>query len=595
MASTTPTTIADVWNNGAVNGYNNTNMTNYGWWTNGGPSDQQPDGRTTESIVANYNLQLEAKGSHNIDIGFERQQPIWATTARDNSYPNQFYTAGRISTTDPTAIADGVAGKYIMFNATDKVDGTAALSASTYANFFPQYHQYIGADQSKVRNPTNSLWINDLWTINSNWILMGGLRYDNMKITDATGTRVDSKMVSPRFEIKWDVNGDQKRLVNFSYGQFRGLYSARFYRTFTEGRRNTEVIKYWNKGVGAFDLSQVTDPTNYSDHSFVSSGMFKMDPNYKPELNTEMVLGFTRSYDTGGHWKMSAVLRKWKDMTYVPGTPAITNVTSPYTTLTTNSFIRTLTNDPDAHRYYKGIEFEWLAPLTADLTFGGNYVFSRTTANSDFGDATGFTALQTPTLAGFWRPQFDAAGISRDNYMPDGQTSLSRNHVLKAYLTYKMDRGRTRSSVALQGTYLGGGKVNLTNPQSISDPNGYNFSLVPDPNHILNELPPTSYTRFFNGRGEFSQPDTWSLNLQYNLEIKLQGTLRVFTNLSVNNILNSILPYAETISGSGTVRTQAQINQGFRTSTTTNYGIATSNGANFVGARNVALDLGIKF
>lgn len=571
-----------------VNAYYNSPMTSFGWLTAGGGSDTQPDKRTTESFWANYNINVDWHGTHSIDLGLERQQPIWGTVSRNNSYPDQFTAPGRIS---PSYSDPALAGRYIVFPFGSTIDGYAYTDVNDYyvQGLVPTYTRFFGADQADVKNPTDSLYVNDLWTLNNHWSVMAGLRYDRMQLKDAKGTRVDSKMISPRFEVKWDVNGDQKRLVNLTYGQFRGLFNARFYRTSVEGRRNNQETYLWTAGTGMqlVDYAAVTNPANYGLlTSFVNSDMYSVDHNWKPECNTEITLGYRRSYDTGGFWRATYVHRKWTDLTN-----AFPDLSQPLTItdgpLSLVTYMRTMRNDSDAKREYNGFEFEFSAPLTAHLTFGGNFVFSSLKGDNVYGDGTGFaSSVQAWAEQGNFRYRYEQLGYSKDMFEPVGYLPQSRPVVVKAFLTYRVEAGRTKSSISLSGDYLSGTRVNLTN-RITQDPN-----LIPFANDDTNH--PTYIPLYWNGRGQFSQPDTWHLNLAYNFDIALKGKLHFFSQLTINNVLNSQIPLSVAYSGSTSARAATAYATGYRAGSFGSYGTPVGTAA-VDGARNFNLDLGLKF
>jgi hypothetical protein len=593
-----PSTMTDlngVWD-GVNDAYNNSPMGIVGWITEGAGADTQPDKRTTESFFANYSILVDWKGTHAIDVGIERQQPIWGTVSKNNSYPDQFTVPGRI---DPS-VGGGLGGKYIVFPFGSTIDGYTYNDPNDpyVQGLVPSYQRIFGADQADVKNPTDSFYINDLWTLNNNWSVMAGLRYDRMQLKDAAGTKVDSKMISPRFELKWDINGDQKRLVNLSYGQFRGLFNARFYRTAVEGRRNNQETYQWTTGTGMqlVDYADVINPANYGLlTSFVTGAMYDIDKGWKPECNTEITLGYRRTFDTGGFWRATIVHRKWTDLTNV--FPDLSkDLVLQDGPLTLHSYKRTLTNDKDSKREYNGLEFEFSAPITANLLFGGNFVYSSLVGDNVYGDGTGFaSSAQVWAEQGNFRYRYQQLGYDKNMFEPVGPLAQSRPVVAKAFLTYHLEAGRTKSSVSLSADFISGTRVNLTNRLN-QDPN----LLIPDPvnapagvgaddtNH------PTYIPLFWNGRGQFSQPDTWHLNLAYNVDLAIKGKLHIFSSISVNNLLNSLIPLSVTQAGSTTNRAAASYATGYRTGSYSGYGTPSGTAA-VTGLRSINLDLGLKF
>lgn len=571
----------DVWDNGLT------------YVVGGGTADKKPDQRATESATLNWSLVVEGKGSHQIDLGYELQKPIWGTVSRDNSFPQQFWTIGQLSTVAGDYVAPYAAysaanaGKYVVIPSGYFAPGIYATNLTTRATYF------VGAEKADITNPTNSFYINDLWSIDRNFSVMGGLRFDKMELKDAKGTRFSSSWVSPRFEFKWDLNGDNRRLVNLSYGQFRGILNARHYRTFTEGRLNTKVIRYWNATAAPAltDYAGLTNLANYGvAGGFASSGMYDIDKGFKPEVNHEVTLGYRRSFDSGASWRATLVFRNWKDLYTSVGDPALITVANPVdATETFTTYKRTLKNDPDAKRQYKGVEFEWNVPFGSELTFAGSYVYSRLTGNNTYGDATSFGAFSGLAAAGYFRPQWQAMGLQSSQFEPDGQLSLGRNHVMKTWLTYRVLKGKTVSSLSLRGAYYSGDRQSLTNK--------FLFPSATVPG-TTDSTRPQTIDLYYDGRGNFSGPDYWTASLQYNVEAALMGKLRIFGQVSVNNVFNHLVPttlYRDGYSASSAFSTYGR---GYWSSTSavnsSRYGTI-SGYSGQTGARNITFDFGLKF
>ena len=564
------------------------------YFVGGAPSDTQPDQRATQSVLVNWNIQAEFKGQHTIDLGFERQMPIWGTVSRDNSYPNQFWGPGQISPFDTSAGAN--AGKYIVFPYNALIDGS--VLSGTYLGMMPTYQQYFGADQADVKNPTTAFYVNDLWVLNNNWSVMGGFRFEKMKLEDSIGTRVStSMMVSPRFEVKWDLNGDQSRLVNLSYGEFRGLYNARYYRSFTEGRRNNRATWYWNKNNPATGLAEpyavtyaeFTNPANYGYLAGIATAAaYDIDKNWKPDASKEITLGFRRAFASGGNWRATLIHREWKDLSQsfpVPTDLYVNNPANP-SAPQIRTYPRILANDAYAKRTYNGFEFEWMAPINPWLTFAGNYAYNRTVANNTYGDATGFAAIQAFSDPGWWRDGMRAQGLSSDLFEPMGEVPTSQNHVIKAYLTANFTSGRAKSAVTLLGRYYSAPKFSLTNNVNFTS------SLLPgNPDPLL----PTSIPWYWNGRGQHSTADTYAFDLQYNFELTLRGRLKFFSQMSIVNVLNHQIPNTFSADARG-ASTQTTYLYGYQNAAANanRYGMPTGTGA-VNGARGINIDLGFKF
>jgi hypothetical protein len=106
-------------------------------------------------------------------------------------------------------------------------------------------------------------------------------------------------------------------------------------------------------------------------------------------------------------------------------------------------------------------------------------------------------------------------------------------------------------------------------------------------------LLPTAVTYFWNGRGQHSTLDTYAVDLQYNFDLVLRGKLRFFSQMSVVNVLNHMIPNTLSRDAAGTGSAASYL-WGYRNASTFRYGMPTGTGA-VSGARGLNIDLGFKF
>lgn len=556
----------------------------------GGTADSQPEGRDTESAVVNYTGYFNAAGSHTLDIGLNYIKVIWGTV-QNSGGPNGriFFVPGKLNTGNPNT-------GFIVFPHN-------AIPTGANIGFVPTYTEYTGVEQAELVKPSTAFYINDQWTVNNHWSFMFGVRMEKYSYEDGLGERYNSSSVSPRLEAKWDIGGDQQRILAFSYGQFRGNVGERITREYSKFRRTTVITRYWSASGGAgvtdyqVDRAAVLNPANYGlVVSFnVPDAIYDIDKSFKPEVNHEYVLSYRRAFANGGWMSASLVHRNWEDLANAFGslTPiSIPDPTGSGLPAKTN-YKRVLVNDPEAKRAYNGFEVEFRAPIIpGKLNLGGSYAFSRTTANSDYGDSTGFALTQVQAQRGYFRDRFDALGIPREAIEPDGLLPTSLGHSLRLLLTYNVNFGRVRSTFSLLGRYFDGSPERFTQTVLIPGSNSSQTVSGLDPTFPASPTPlPTSYTHFYNGRAPFTSPYFHSLDFGYNLNIPF-GKLEFFTEISVVNVLNNIRPGAldRTMLGG----TRATAADGPRISNAVNYGHPTSN-TFFSGARDFNLTLGMRF
>ncbi len=88
-------------------------------------------------------------------------------------------------------------------------------------------------------------------------------------------------------------------------------------------------------------------------------------------------------------------------------------------------------------------------------------------------------------------------GLTSEQFEPNGQLALSRNHVIKSWVTYRIAKGKTGSTISLQGAYYAGDHQSLTNPFT------YPVETVVGTQDTTR---PLSTSLFYNGRGNYSGP-----------------------------------------------------------------------------------------
>jgi hypothetical protein len=476
--------------------------------------------------------------------------------------------------------------------------------ANVTLGFAPSLTIYTGVEQATLEKPTHAVYANDQWSLNNHWSVMLGLRYEKYSYSDGKGERYNSNSLSPRTELKWDLAGDQRRVMSFSYGQFRGNVGERITREYSSFRRTVRIDRLWDKAGpgGAFpdytvSRAEVLNPANYGYvlNFTVPDAVYAFDPGFKPEVNHEIVLGYKRSYAGGGFISVNLVNRRWKDLPQAFGSLAPISITDPTgsSTLVKTNYIRTFKIDPEAKRAYNAIETEFKAPLIpGKLTLQGSYSYSRTTANTTYGDSTGFALTQALAQAGLFRTRLSELGVGADVYEPDGLMPTSQGNVLRLLLSYNANYGGARSTFSLLGRYADGSPESATNTVLIPGSSVSTSVSGLNPSFPSAGILPISYTHYYNGRAPFSSPYFHALDLGWVLQLPVGKKVVFFSELNVVNLLNNIRP--GTLDRTSQTGVQSPGPLGYRVSNVNNYGYPTSS-ASFVGARDFNLTLGLKF
>ncbi|GLH72641.1 hypothetical protein GETHLI_11430 [Geothrix limicola] len=514
-------------------------------WTNGSSIDQG-DTFFDNTLVINYEHVLTGSGgsSHMIDMGLEQQKFQWDTRNLGNLPPMSFNIPGQLATNYTLAETGGidpatVNGKYIVMNwQATYADAGGVGSSLLYDHgkrvLIPSLRWFKGNEKGTYYQPTNSFYINDLWTLNQNHSLMAGLRSDTMKVEDNTGTVHSYSVVTPRFEYKWDVFGDQSRVFNASYGQFHNRVPGGQFQQFVDRRLAQDYTYYWtgtNPNAATpnapylVDKSAILNPANYTKlASYSGPGTFILDPNWKAPIATEYTVGLRRSYTSGMSWRTTLVYKTWKNLYDTFPEYNTTRLYSPADPTVYNDVYRRITrNDPDSVKTYKGFELEWNISFTQKLKFSGNYTYGRTMTNAAIvNDSTGSGVLSP----GNFRDYYDTR-YPRDAFNP---TKLQDpEHNAKAWFVYDLSRPKVKSSLSFLVTYISGTPDWRSTTMDIGYPSSYYGAN--QPSGLGNTL-----TLVQPG---FTMEESFTTSLKYDIELEVKRGAKVFASIQINNPFNT--------------------------------------------------------
>jgi hypothetical protein len=533
-------------------------------------------------------------GMHVIDVGMSNNKS-WRqpnSASGDRAAPYVFFNTGQIAMNlganpwdvynpnNPNAInnASNYAGQFIVFNvpvATFRdIDPTGAaywsqarpdlladpdallINTGTLSNLRPRMRKRFGAESGEFFVTMRSFYLNDMWSINDHHSLMLGVRFDNFILGDATNDSVHTYM-KPTFrsEYKWDILGDQSRLLSVSLGQFHNQNQISAFQSVTNSQRLPHYSDYYWTGAaipGARQdgvpylatKAQILDENNYTyEYNRSLGGIYgaRLDSNWKSPTSTEFTLAYARNFRNGGSWKATFVRRNWSDLYDIfpdgPGTE--TNIVDGQKQL-----MRVLKNSDEFEKQYTGLELEWNLPLTKRLVFGGNYTYGRlmynlTAYGSGESEARGIGNWQQRTnWYEFW-DQF----WPRETWAP--VYNRQPEHVAGSSFPYALSAGKSKSSLALRGQYTSGLTTfdsfgwNIGYPNSqylsyLSGINDYNYNTSTAGNGGISQAG-TGLSIPFNWR---VNDDGWSMSMRYHFEMPLMRRLFWFVTMDMSNPFN---------------------------------------------------------
>lgn len=573
-----------VWQNTAT-GYFSTTGTPGTYLTNGDPYRPSAEIRQAETGNVNFNW---FNGSHNIDVGVEMLKETSFLPEAGGPNRRVIYMPGRATN-----------GNYVVYNyvgSTAQTMASATLRNGT--SYIPEMRTYQDGGTGDVNNydTTLSFYANDLYTLNNHWSVMGGLRFDRWEDKDRAGTNIKSNAVSPRLEVKYDIQGNNRHLLNFSYAQFRGTIGQGNLGGFFSHRPGNQVARrFWSVGsttpAATATLADITNPANYGYVYTVQNQdlLYTVNPSLKPETRNEMQLGYRRDFGNGGFFRATLVYAWFSDLWYRTGFDAVVTIpdfTGQAATVPTG-YLSKLDFDPQAKRRYRSLETEWRYPLmrgnSVQLDYFGNWTFSRLYSTETWREGN------VASSGARFIEKYDAFGIPQDSYNPYGPLEgLSTANAVKTWLTATiLSKRGIRNEITLLASYTSGAPYSLSMTQSL--PTGFFTSGATGL--------PTTMPQYLNGRGHFSNPDFFQADLQWNITVPIKGKLQFFTYISMFNIFNTIMPN-NTATTNAIYRTASSTIQAYPD---TNPTLAVGNYAGFglpnnlAGRRSFTIDMGIKF
>ena len=547
-----------------------------------------------DSFVLNYQHTLTtAMGSHIIDVGMNNNKSSRRPSS-DSGWESAayvFYNTGQIAKNlganawdvynpnDPNAInrAGDYAGRFIVFNVPkatyrdiDHVgaaywaanrpdllpnpDANALESGRIASTIYPRMRRRFGPESGEFGVTMRSFYLNDLWSINNNHSIMLGVRFDNFTLWDASNSNVHSySKPTFRSEYKWDILGDQSRLLSMSLAQFHNQNQISQFQATLGSLRLPNYNDYYWTGAAVQNARQDGKPYLVKKEDILNENNYthpvgpptlggqsgaRLDPNFKAPTSTEFTIGFARNFKRGGSWKASFVYRTWSDLFEIlpdgPGTDV--NIIDGRKQL-----MRTLKNTDEFVKTYKAFELEWNLPISRRFTFGGNYTYARLMHNltqyaSGRNEARGLTNWNGNVN---WYEYWDKFW-AREAWNPI--YNQGPEHDVGFFGTYDLSVSKAaRSSISLRGWYLGGDVAFDSFTWVVGYPNS---NKLPWLSGLVDYGSPSSVPGGFNSNSRgipFNQrlsDDTWGFTLRYHFEMPLVRRLSWFVTMDMTNPFN---------------------------------------------------------
>jgi hypothetical protein len=560
---------------------------------NGSPYDKG-ETKSNTSMFVNYQLPI---GEHLVDMGVNHVKTHWDTSIGDSD-TKVYGTGGQISpdlaNSDilyPAGYAGthynaaDYAGKWVVWDAhastlglypgyPDPTDGIRQYATGTFGA--PTMVKYYGQEGGGFDEITDSLYLNDVWQASNKFTFMGGLRYDKFKLEDTSGTVLSYGILSPRFEVKYDLAGDQRRVLSYSWAKFHNRMPSAAFLALVHRRKPYSITEQWDTGAMGVDASgnpmkggyrlvttaDLLNPANYTYYTAQNNpDIYKLDPNFKADFNVEQTLNFNRAYENGSNIRASLVYRKWFNNYQWFQDPHASYITNPYAPVSSTTPAkdldptwtthRVLRNDSGLFHTYHSFEMEWNFVLAKRLNFSGNYTYSRNYSNQMYYAAQSnysednVGVRHAPwgiNLPDVWK----LVGLSMDDI---AQKDVNRNQIANAWFTYDLSTGDLKQSLILRGKWVLGKTWTAFWWPTTIDAHSDAWKAILAKNNVGPDFPTALNISQNYGNamyvtypgthiGDWKDPDSIEFHLKYNLDVPIAEKLHWTIGVEVFNLFN---------------------------------------------------------
>jgi hypothetical protein len=600
---------------------------------------------TRGSSSGNFNVKWIAdiaQGSHDFDFGFDFYESLHEMPAATGIGKYQVFVGGLYKKNNG---GDNPYSDY-LFPVANFVDFSfnGQSSAGTWGPA-PAFRKFYGEDGPN-KNPSYAFYANDNFTLNKHWNGMFGVRFQNSRVKNTDGSELaNTNFISPRFQLKYDVNGDGAHVFGLTAARFGTDFQVAFSTNFVT-KSDSKLVNYgWNAndynlydmndsvgdtyggkyGVRFVNYDALTNLSNYNTKVALSLSDVSATYRFLDDLSTpymdEYTLSYRRQFSKGSSLSFTYANRVWKNQwIWVTeyADPFVVLIKDPSNSGLADSY-RTRTdigNSDFLKRDYQSLEVEFTARLNKFWTMGGSWTVSRLTGNDEGGDQNNYSFMDTSATAAYLNRSLLAdRGITIDDVSPYGPLNNNQPQRGRLYAMVQMPVGKGNVSFSWSLRYDSAKSGNFTYSRSFAINGKGNVQDIPFPDGQENSLGPlnvpnrpTAWTYYYNQkRGQFWQGnDTYRCDFKtsFNIPLGLPGwgsRVQMIGDIMVNNLFNTSL--TESIRHAFEPAAVGN-NQGFRILNTYDYlpGVTNLYGQTHPGVanywtspRSIDFSLGLKF
>jgi len=535
-----------------------------------------PEDRNNRQIAAalSYFLSSKELGKHDIKLGYENYRSK-RTGGNSQSSTNYVFYTDYLTDDNGAPVFDS--NNYVIPVFTPGVS---------------QLQNWMATRGAEINLTTQSVYVNDRWTLNRHWSFNLGARAEWVKGDATAGIQpVNSSRIVPRLGVTFDPRGDGKFKLDATYSQYAGKYSeTQFSNNTNVGNPDAVYYIYTGPAGQGRAFAPGIDPANYGE---ILTGVFPTanvfyDANIKSPVTKEWTGAAGVNLGNGGYVKAIYTWRKVTDFVQIfvnqsTGTTDVVKNGVDYGMLS-NRLWANAPASSDVLREYQALQFQAAYRPAQHLKLEGHYTLMLKNDGNQEGEAANQPGAPS-NFPGYYPEIFNQA-----RSYPIGHLSGFQKHRVRAWGIYDVEMRKAGSlNLSLLYRFDSGAAYSIRSTGQVLTPVQQAIAAQYYPDQ------PQTQTIFYQGRGTEYFQDAHLFDIGANYNVPVWKKVRPWVKLEVRNVLNGKPLISYSISTTPD-KTSPKDNLGIPTGyvKSKSFGTATASG-NYPNPREFWVSAGIRF